>query len=910
MSPTSAYPCVRSEGGLLPPALLGRVGALDPTLAGTAPADYHLLAGERLGEAISRSWNRLVGVWAAFADAWAAQADGAPATGLTRERWLLPLMAELGYGRLQPARPVEIEAKAYPVSHAWGAVPIHLVGAGVELDRRSRGAAGAAARVSRSMAPHAMVQELLNRSEAHLWAICVNGARLRVLRDNASLTGAAYLEFDLQAIMAGQAYADFALLWLICHQSRVEAALPETCWLERWHHEAWSQGARALERLRAGVEAAIVALGQGFLAHGANHQLRAALATGALDRADYYRQLLRLVYRLLFLFVAEDRDLLLVPAAGEEARAAYLDHYSLDRLRALAARRSGDAHGDLWRGLRVTMAALAGQGLAALGLPGLGGFLWSSAASPHLMAAELANRDLLGALRHLAFTQEHRALARVDYANLGAEELGAVYESLLELSPELAAKDARFRLTTLGHERKATGSYYTPTSLVDQLLSTALDPVLEEAARAADPEAAILGLKVVDPACGSGHFLVAAGRRIAGRLARVRSGDEEPDLVTLHHALRDVIGGCLYGIDRNEMAIELTKVSLWMQALDPGRPLSFLDHHLACGDALLGTTPALLAAGVPDGAFVALAGDDKKVTAALRKHNKAERAGQATLDLGVDPDADLARLAAAAADIEALPDHDAEAVAAKAARWEELQRTEEAARTKLAADAWCAAFVAPKVRGAPVITQVVVARAATRGTAGLAPDVADEVGRLPVSTGSCTGTWPSPRSSGPPRPGTSAVSTWCWATRRGRRSSWPRRSSSPPGRPTSQLPPVPGAGPPSPPWPRRTPRSTGSTGRPCATPTGRATCCAPPGASPCAGGATSTPTRCSPRPCGRRLGRPAGPGWWCPPASPPTTLPRPSSPTWWSGPAWPASTTSRTGRACSPPSTAGSSSAC
>jgi len=318
----------------------------------------------------------------------------------------------------------------------------------------------------------------------------------------------------------------------------------------------------------------------------------------------------------------------------------------------------------------------------------------------------------------------------VDYANLGAEELGAVYESLLELSPELAAKDARFRLTTLGHERKSTGSYYTPTSLVDQLLSTALDPVLGEAARAGDPEGAILGLKAVDPACGSGHFLVAAGRRMAQRQARVRAGDEEPDLVTLHHALRDVIGHCLYGIDRNEMAIELTKVSLWMQALDPGRPLSFLDHHLACGDALLGTTPALLAEGVPDGAFVALAGDDKKVKAALRKHNKAERAGQATLDLGVDPDAALARLAAAAADIEALPDHDPEAVAAKAARWEELQRTEEAARAKLAADAWCAAFVAPKVSGAPVITQVVVERAAARGTAGLEPEVAAEVARL------------------------------------------------------------------------------------------------------------------------------------------------------------------------------------
>ncbi len=437
-----------------------------------------------------------------------------------------------------------------------------------------------------------------------------------------------------------------------------------------------------------------------------------------------------MVYRLLFLFVAEDRDLLLAPAANEAARATYLDYYSLDRLRSLAARRSGDAHGDLWQGLRVTMGALAGGGIAALGLPALGGFLWSGAASAHLMAAELANRDLLRAVRHLAFTTERRALARVDYRNLGAEELGAVYESLLELSPELDAKYARFRLTALGHERKSTGSYYTPTSLVDQLLATALDPVLEEAARAPDPEAAILRLKVVDPACGSGHFLVAAGRRLAQRLARVRVGDEEPDLVTLHHALRDVIGHCLYGIDRNEMAIELTKVSLWMEALDPGRPLSFLDHHLACGDALLGTTPALLAQGVPDAAFAALTGDDKAITSALRKRNRAERAGQGSLDLGVDADAALAQVAEAAGAIEALPDDDPAAVVAKAQAWEDLQRTDELARATLAADTWCAAFVAPKVPGAPVITQTAVERAATRGAAGLEPEVAAEVVRL------------------------------------------------------------------------------------------------------------------------------------------------------------------------------------
>ena len=143
-------------------------------------------------------------------------------TSITRERWLLPLFQELGYGRLVPAKAIEIEDGAgaprpYPISHGWQNTPIHLVGLKVDLDKRTPGVAGA----SRS-SPHSLVQELLNRSSEHQWGIVSNGLRLRVLRDNARLTRQAYVEFDLQAMMDGEVYADFALLWLVGHQSRVE----------------------------------------------------------------------------------------------------------------------------------------------------------------------------------------------------------------------------------------------------------------------------------------------------------------------------------------------------------------------------------------------------------------------------------------------------------------------------------------------------------------------------------------------------------------------------------------------------------------------------------------------------------------------------------------------------------------
>ncbi len=184
----------------------------------------------------------------------------------------------------------------------------------------------------------------------------------------------------------------------------------------------------------------------------------------------------------------------------------------------------------------------------------------------------------------------------VNWAALESDELGSVYEGLMELEPELHREAATFVLEKVGgNERKGTGSYYTPSTLVECLLDASLDPLLDAAAREKDPEGALLALKVCDPACGSGHFLVAAARRIAKRVASVRTGDEEPSPEATRHALRDVVGRCIYGVDLNPMAVELCKVSLWLEAIEPGRPLSFLDAHIRQGNALLGTTHELMA---------------------------------------------------------------------------------------------------------------------------------------------------------------------------------------------------------------------------------------------------------------------------------------------------------------------------
>ena len=701
MANRSPFTTIRTEGGLLPVELLTRLAQQPETLSGTNPDDYHLPPGRRLRDIINRSWTDLQGAWATFETELSRLPSGERATTVTRERWLLPLFAELGYGRLARTAAVSVGGRDYPISHMWGSVPIHLLGADIELDKRTKGVAGAA-----GASPHSMVQEFLNRSDDHLWALLSNGRHLRILRDNTSLTRAAYVEFDLEDMFNGQVFADFAVLWMLCHQSRFEGERPDLCIEEAWVSESKQQGVRALDTLRAGFEQAITALGRGFLAHPSNAELRDLLRGGALSTENYHREILRLVYRIVFLLVAEDRDLFHPPGTTEAARTLYSRYYSLDRLRERARRHRGGRHGDLWESLKPLFVALDHRGITAAGVPALGSFLWSGGATPNLHRGSLANRDLLEAVRQLAYTQRSGSLYRVDFANLGPEELGSVYESLLELHPRIEADAARFELISAGgNERKTTGSYYTPTSLISCLLDSALDPILDRAIGTADPEDALLSLTVLDPACGSGHFLIAAAQRIANRLAIQRTGETSPPPPEVRRALRQVISRCIYGIDVNPMAVELCKVNLWLEAVDPGRPLNFLDGHLVCGNALLGTTPALLADGVPDDAFKGLTGDDKETVTTLRKLNRLERSGHQSL-FSHDLSDLIGPITQAANRVDTLEDENLADVEAKATAWTELIGSDGYRSNVFAANLWCAAFVTRKAAGEPAITEI------------------------------------------------------------------------------------------------------------------------------------------------------------------------------------------------------------
>ncbi|MGE0219268.1 Eco57I restriction-modification methylase domain-containing protein [Mycolicibacterium sp.] len=728
---TASFVGVRIQGGLLPADLLAKL-ATGTDLPGLASSDFHLPAGESVREAANRVWAYLRGAWTTYRQALDGLPDSDTATSLTRERFLLVLLDQLGYGRVPTTGKggVTVGEHSHPVSHLWGSVPIHLLGR-VPLDTRSKGVAGAA-----GASPQSMVQELLNRSDTHLWAILANATTLRLLRDSTSLVGSAYVEFDLEAIFDGDLFADFLMLYTLCHVSRVEARDteigPTSCWLEQWRQDAVETGSRALNLLRDGVVDALQTLGAGFLAHPDNAALRDDLAEGRLSVDDVHHALLRVAYRMLFTFVAEDRGALLDPNAAPHARQRYTDYFSTDRLRRTARRRRGGRYGDKWQALSLVWRGLGSvDGLPELGLPGIGG-LFERGELDFLGDCALSNQALQSAVRSLSVVREPKSnvLRVVDYRNLGAEELGSIYEALLEFVPAWDPATKTYTLSIAsGNQRKDTGSYYTPTSLVESLLDTALDPVLDDAEKSSSGDAieTLLNVTVCDPACGSGHFLVGAARRIAKRVAALRTWDPEPTPEAVRSAMREVAGRCIYGVDVNPLAAELAKVSLWMEALEPGRPLTFLDAQIKVGNALVGTTPSLLADGLPDDAFKPVEGDDKKITSTLAKQNKAERSAQGSL-FDVDMVAANTTLAAQVQDVVAAPALSLADVHVQQQRLRAYTESDDYRMQRLAADAWCAAFVWPKTVDAP---KAVTHRTITRLVEG--DDRLDERSRAEIA---------------------------------------------------------------------------------------------------------------------------------------------------------------------------------
>jgi hypothetical protein len=684
----SAWPSLSLEGNLIAPAMIAKIDQRQAPEQ--SPEEYGVRKGLQIREEIATAFRVGQSHFDAFAK---IEHPSAAATA----RFIADFFKEtFGYSDLAPA--------AAPIALiASYRVPVVVVPPSEMLDRRSPTLS-----TDRSRSPAFALQDHLNDRDEALWGIVTNGMQLRLMRDNASLTRPAYIEADLAQMFTNEDIASFAVLWLLIHRTRFGAAdTPATdCPLERWRDAGSKEGEAARDRLAGQVQLALKLLGSGFLE--ANPDLAAKLHSGEVNLTEWFNELLRLVYRLIFLMVAEDRNLLHPEKSKHEARALYAQGYSLHSLRKQCYRAATwDKHHDRYEGVKIVFCALT-QGQSALALPALGG-LFAEDRLPHLETARLRNRAFMEALYRLSWLADKNGMVPVNWRAMETEELGSVYESLLELQPQLGddGKTLVFASEAAeqkGNQRKTTGSYYTPDSLVQALLDTALDPVLDKTeAEADDPAKALLKLSVIDPACGSGHFLLAAARRIATRLARIRA-DGTPSLADFRHALRDVARSCLHGVDRNPMAVELTKVALWIETVDPGLPLGYFDAQIRCGDALLGVFDLkVLQDGIPDAAYKPLTGDDKDTARYYLQANRAATSGQGGFDFGTGQVAmpEMKPLALDFSGFRHLPEDTVEQIGAKAARFKELRKGQAFVRATAAANLYVAAFLLPKVGGAP-----------------------------------------------------------------------------------------------------------------------------------------------------------------------------------------------------------------
>ena len=702
------FDSLRLEGGLFIPAVLEKAARGDlPDQR--AAADYSLPAGLSLLDEQGRAF-RIASALARTFEPVRARTD-VDAHRATSGFFIHLLRDVLGYADVTVCKePVPHGDRAFPITAlaCGGRIPIVVAPHNLELDTPDERFAILGSGARRRSA-YQLAQQFLNASADCTWAIVSNGRQIRLLRDADTLTRPAFLEADLDLIVREQRYADFAAVWRLFHASRAGQSDATASW-ETWRKQGQDQGERVRDGLRTGVTQALLVFGTGFLAHPANEPLRARLQSGDLSVDAYFQQLLRLIYRCLFVFTAEERGLLHLEdnsPESREAREVYAAGYAFRRLRDRSLRRSGfDRHGDLWTACRIVFRGLA-SGESRLALPALGG-LFTTKQCPDLDDAQLENRALLDAMHQLRWSGQGGSLAAIDYRNMGPEELGSVYESLLELVPTVDVPARRFGFVGLtseglteGNARKTSGSYYTPDSLVQELLDSALDPVITQkvASRPDNPIEALLSIAVIDPACGSGHFLLAAARRLAERLAELRAVEGAVTPADYRHALREVIARCIHGVDRNPMALELARTALWLEGFEPGQPLSFLDHHLVCGDALLGIINfQSLTAGIPAEAFKPLTGDDKDSCKTLASTN---RAALKTFERRrTDPDffreADTRNLLDELKALEAMPESTPAEIESKASAYTTFLQNSRDSRLAQAADLVVAAFLSPK----------------------------------------------------------------------------------------------------------------------------------------------------------------------------------------------------------------------
>jgi hypothetical protein len=386
------------------------------------------------------------------------------------------------------------------------------------------------------------------------------------------------VQFDLDLALNDAAL--FAILWLLLRPAtftRSTSAETDLPTIERVVAASDRHTLGVCRSLRDGVLEGLGELLKAFAAR------RRRPLQPAFDLGTAHEQSLTIIYRVLFLLFAESR--MLVPSWHP----LYRDAYSLDAALALALQ-AGPATG-LWEMLQaVSRLSHAGCRAGDLRVTPFNGRLFSPSATPLAEHAVIDDEPVRRMLLSLSTTPRPGGRARIVYRDLDVEQLGAVYESVLDYAPVLSSTGARVELRPGSGIRKSTATFYTPRALTEYLVRRTLAPLLA----GASPQR-VLALRIVDPAMGSGAFLVAACRYLAEAYesALVESGGALPgeiDEADRRGFRRAIAQRCLYGVDSNAMAVQLARLSIWLATLAPDRPLTFLDHRLVVGDSLVGAS--------------------------------------------------------------------------------------------------------------------------------------------------------------------------------------------------------------------------------------------------------------------------------------------------------------------------------
>ncbi|HCN85231.1 MAG TPA: restriction endonuclease [Sphingobacteriaceae bacterium] len=724
------FPSIDIQGSIISSDLLGKIRSEQSTFQ--QGKDFNKdFTNAKLKDEISFAWQDAKGQWTIFQNKLSRLKEGETATTETRNFWIVPLLTNLGYNLSFNRQAEELNGKTFPIGYRdiqLDGFPVYIEGFYESLDKRPE---NKQLRVS----PHALVQEYLNYSE-HLYGMVTNGKLLRLLRDASRITRLSYVEFNLQKMMEEDLYADFVILYRLLHSSRMPQKMDggAESIIEKYHHEGLEAGSTIRSKLGRSVKEAIKSLANGFINHPDNEILRNALQLEQLDADEYYRQQLRIIYRLLFLFVIEERNLVYADSKTPGTKRfsqIYYNYYSLLRLRKLAKKLpppEANRHYDLWQNLLSTFALFEERNIGEkLGIMSLQGELFGpdSIATSHydLHDCRLSNSLLLQIIKSLSyFENDHNLQIAVNYGGLDVEEFGSVYEGLLEMQLNIKPIKGTNQFScsfASSEERSKSGSHYTPDELVQPLIKHSLDYLLEDrkkiitaiitnqkltgpAFRTQREELVkqhIYSLKVCDISCGSGHILISGARRIAEVAAGIIEEEEQPNPKAFQLAKRNAILNCIYGVDKNPLAVELCKVALWLEAYMSGQPLNFLDHHIKCGDAIIGLAhQEELDNGIANEAFKTLPGDDSAIAKSFRDRNVSERKhkGQQQLDLDGTLNVELNAVIEKFKLFKDLPEHNPAEVAAKAKAYTQYEQDIHRIRLRQLADAQVAQFFISK----------------------------------------------------------------------------------------------------------------------------------------------------------------------------------------------------------------------